>query len=143
MLNCRRSVPGRDGESGEISRACNPAGRVGLRPTSKGENVVIGVVDSGVWPESKSFSDRDASGQLIYHPNPGIWHGRKCHPGEAWNASMCNQKLIGAQFFCQARGCDGVLEHEFLSPRDYNGHGTHTASTAGGNQNVATTGAAE
>ncbi|HYZ19274.1 MAG TPA: S8 family serine peptidase, partial [Gaiellaceae bacterium] len=109
----------------------------------KGENVVIGVVDSGVWPESKSFSDRDASGQLIYHPNPGIWHGRKCHPGEAWNASMCNQKLIGAQFFCQARGCDGVLEHEFLSPRDYNGHGTHTASTAGGNQNVATTGAAE
>ncbi len=109
----------------------------------KGENVVIGVVDSGVWPESKSFSDRDASGRLVYQPNPGLWHGRKCHPGEAWNASMCNQKLIGAQFYCEARGCDGVLEHEFLSPRDYNGHGTHTASTAGGNQNVATTGAAE
>ncbi|HEX7222388.1 MAG TPA: S8 family serine peptidase, partial [Candidatus Limnocylindrales bacterium] len=107
----------------------------------KGENVIIGVLDSGVWPESKSFSDRDASGKLTYGPNPGIWHGRKCHPGEGWTASMCNQKLIGAQFFCASRGCDGVLPHEFMSPRDYNGHGTHTASTAGGNENVATTGA--
>jgi subtilisin family serine protease len=108
----------------------------------KGEGVVVGVVDSGVWPESKSFSDRDADGKLIYQPNPGIWHGRSCHPGEEWNASMCNQKLVGAQFFCESRGCDGVLPHEFLSPRDFNGHGTHTASTAAGNEGVATTGAA-
>jgi subtilisin family serine protease len=108
----------------------------------KGENVVIGVIDSGIWPESKSFSDRDASGKLIYKPNPGIWHGKKCAEAEAWDASMCNKKLIGARFFCESRGCDGVLEHEFLSPRDFNGHGTHTASTAGGNQGVPTTGAA-
>jgi subtilisin family serine protease len=108
----------------------------------KGENVVIGVVDSGIWPESRSFSDRDSRGRLIYQPNPGNWHGRSCHPGEAWTASMCNQKLVGAQYFCESRGCDGVLDHEFMSPRDYNGHGTHTASTAGGNQNVPTTGAA-
>jgi subtilisin family serine protease len=109
----------------------------------KGENVVIGIIDSGVWPESKSFSDRDAAGKLVYQPNPGLWHGRKCTPGEQWDASLCNQKLIGAQYFCESRGCDGVLEHEFLSPRDYNGHGTHTASTAGGNEGVRTTGAAE
>jgi subtilisin family serine protease len=108
----------------------------------KGEDVVVGVVDSGVWPDSKSFSDRDAGGKLVYQPNPGIWHGRSCHPGEEWNASMCNQKLIGAQYFCESRGCNNVLEHEFLSPRDYNGHGTHTASTAAGNEGVATTGAA-
>jgi subtilisin family serine protease len=108
----------------------------------KGENVVIGVIDSGIWPESKSFSDRDADGKLIYNPNTENWHGRKCHPGEAWNASMCNQKLVGARFYCESRGCDGVLPHEFLSPRDYNGHGTHTASTAGGNEGVATTQAA-
>ena len=120
----------------------DPATGLWAKHNIKGENVVIGVLDSGVWPESKSFSDRDAKGKLAYSPNPGLWHGRKCHPGEAWDASMCNQKLIGAQFFCESRGCGTVLPHEFLSPRDYNGHGTHTASTAGGNEGVPTTQAA-
>ena len=112
----------------------------------KGENVVIGIVDSGIWPESESFSDRTGTGpnaqqsRLGYQQIPG-WHGR-CVPGEAFNAAHCNQKLIGAQYFCESRGCESVLAHEFLSPRDFNGHGTHTASTAGGNENVPTTGAA-
>ena len=54
---------------------------------------------------------------------------------------MCNQKLIGAQHFNAAWGGDEGIEAErpweFESPRDYNGHGTHTASTAGGNHGVA------
>ena len=120
----------------------DPANGLWTKQGIKGENVVIGIIDSGVWPENPAFSDRDANGKLIYSPNPGIWHGRKCNPGEAWDASLCNQKLIGAQYFCASRGCDSVLPHEFLSPRDYNGHGTHTASTAGGNEAVPTTGAA-
>jgi subtilisin family serine protease len=111
----------------------------------KGENVVIGIVDSGIWPESKSFSDRNAAGKLVYKQISGF-HA-KCASTEtvtdgSWDANLCNKKLVGAQFFCESRGCDGVLEHEFLSPRDFNGHGTHTASTAGGNQGVPTTGAA-
>jgi subtilisin family serine protease len=116
----------------------------------KGENVIIGILDSGIWPESQSFSDRTGvgpkgqKGKLAYHQIPG-WHG-KCSSGEdsdgSFNASLCNQKLIAAQFYCEARGCETVLPHEFLSPRDYNGHGTHTASTAGGNEGVVTTGAA-
>jgi len=40
-----------------------------------GENIVIGVVESGIWPQSKSFSDRDANGKLIYQPFGGR-HGR-------------------------------------------------------------------
>mgnify|MGYP002066187354 CR=1 FL=1 len=36
-------------------------------------------------------------GKLDYHQIPG-WHG-KCVPGEEFNASMCNQKLIGAQYY--------------------------------------------
>jgi subtilisin family serine protease len=124
----------------------DPASGLWARLGIKGEDVIIGIVDSGIWPESKSFSDRTGTGpngqegKLDYHQIPG-WHG-KCTPGEDFNASHCNQKLIGAQYFCESRGCDGVLAHEFLSPRDFNGHGTHTASTAGGNEGVPTTGAA-
>ncbi len=107
-----------------------------------GEGIIIGVVDSGIWPESKSFTDRDADGKLIYQQIPG-WHG-KCTPGEAFNASMCNQKLIGGQHFNASWGGDAALEAlrpwEFMSVRDYNGHGTHTSSTSGGNYGVPTTG---
>jgi subtilisin family serine protease len=111
----------------------------------KGENVVIGILDTGVWPESKSFTDRDAAGKLLYQQMPKLHI--KCASTDTvtdgtWDANLCNRKLVGAQFYCASRGCDTVLEHEFVSPRDYNGHGTHTASTAGGNQGVPTTGAA-
>ncbi len=107
-----------------------------------GADIIIGIIDTGIWPESISFSDRTGengndtrSGKLDYQQIPG-WHG-KCVPGEAFNASMCNQKLIGAQWFNAAwggdEGIDADLPWEFVSPRDYNGHGTHTSSTAGGN----------
>ena len=116
---------------------------------SAGEDIIIGVIDSGVWPESLSFSDRTGQngnaskdGKLAYRQISG-WHG-KCVPGEQFNASMCNQKLIGAQHFDAAWGGDAGLEEdrpwEFASARDFNGHGTHTASTAGGNFGVPTTG---
>ncbi len=117
-----------------------------------GEDVIIGVVDSGVWPEHPSFSDRtdcdDKHGKkqckLDYHHIPG-WHG-KCEKGEDFNASDCNQKLIGARYFNAAWGGNAGIAAErpweFTSPRDYNGHGSHTASTAGGNHGVPTTGAA-
>jgi subtilisin family serine protease len=103
-----------------------------------GEGVIIGIVDSGIWPESLSFSDRDKDGKLVFHQIPG-WHG-KCTPGEKFNASMCNQKLIGAQWFNQgwggAAGIKAQFPSEFVSVRDAEGHGTHTASTAGGNNGV-------
>jgi subtilisin family serine protease len=118
-----------------------------------GENVIIGVVDSGIWPESLSFADRvDSNGnpsssptaKRAYQRVPG-WHG-KCVPGELFDASLCNQKLIGAQYFNAGWGGSAVLEAErpweFMSVRDYNGHGTHTASTAGGNHDVTATGPA-
>ncbi len=121
---------------------------------SAGEGVIIGIVDSGIWPESLSFADRIdmATGLPSYAPGakrafqqiPG-WHG-KCTPGEGFNASMCNQKLIGAQWFNAGyggnAGVDATMPWEFNSARDFGGHGTHTSSTAGGNANVPTTGAA-
>jgi subtilisin family serine protease len=116
-----------------------------------GEDIIIGDVDSGIWPESASFSDRTGlngngtkDGKLDYHEIPG-WHG-KCTPGEQFPASYCNQKLIAAQWFNAAWGGDAGLKAqrpwEFTSARDYNGHGTHTASTAGGNHGVPPTGPA-
>lgn len=118
---------------------------------AKGENVVIGIVDSGIWPEHPSFSDRTGSngnasqdGKLDYQQIPG-WNG-KCTPGEAFAASNCNQKLIGAQFYNAGFGGNAAIKeafpYEFNSPRDADGHGSHTASTAGGNANVAATGPA-
>ena len=119
-----------------------------------GEDIIIGDIDSGIWPESLSFTDRvDANGvpsrspsaKLAYQQVPG-WHG-KCVPGEAFNASLCNQKLIGAQYFNASQGGNAGIDKnnpwEFNSVRDYNGHGTHTASTAGGNHGVPTTGPAK
>ena len=118
---------------------------------AKGENVIIGMVDTGIWPEHPSFSDRTGTNgngtqgdKLDYQQIPG-WHG-KCVPGAAFNASNCNQKLIGAQFYNAGWGGDaGVMSlfpYEYLSPRDADGHGTHTSSTAGGNNGVMPDGAA-
>ena len=85
---------------------------------------------------------RDQGRQARLPQIPG-WHGR-CVPGEQFNASNCNQKLIGAQYYNAGwggnAGIDAQLPWEFNSPRDFGGHGTHTASTAGGNTNVPTTG---
>lgn len=118
-----------------------------------GENVVIGVIDSGIWPEALSFADRvDAQGvpssaataKRAYQKLPGF-HG-KCQVGEQWTAADCNQKLIAARYYNQGQGGNAGINAErpweFTSARDYNGHGTHTASTAGGNHGVPVTGAA-
>ena len=117
-----------------------------------GEGVIIGIIDSGIWPESLSFADRLLNGvpsssptaKLAFQQIPG-WHG-KCTPGEGWTAANCNQKLIGAQWFNAGLGGDAAaaVSHpwEYNSARDYQGHGTHTSSTAGGNYNVPTTGPA-
>ncbi|KQK20294.1 subtilisin-like protease SBT4.9 isoform X1 [Brachypodium distachyon] len=77
------------------------------------KDVIIGMVDSGVWPESESFSDSGLP------PPPAKWKG-VCSS----NFTACNNKIIGARAYK-----DGVTT---LSPRDDDGHGTHTASTAAG-----------
>jgi subtilisin family serine protease len=115
-----------------------------------GENVIIGIVDGGIWPEHPSFSDRTGigpngqPGKLDYRQIPG-WHGR-CVPGEEFTAANCNQKLIGAQYYNSGwggnAGIDAQLPWEYNSPRDFGGHGTHVASTAGGNYGVQATGPA-
>jgi subtilisin family serine protease len=119
-----------------------------------GENIIIGDIDSGITPESVSFTDRKIKpnklgkvqyGEVDVGPPPDGWAGT-CQTGEEWVGSDCNNKLIGARYFNAGFGGDAGINAnrpwEFNSPRDYNGHGTHTASTAGGNNGVPATGAA-
>ncbi|XP_022984814.1 subtilisin-like protease SBT3.9 [Cucurbita maxima] len=93
-----------------------------------GDNVIIGVIDTGFWPESESFNDKGMG------PIPSRWKGI-CQSGEDFNSSHCNKKVIGARWFASAliadHGEEAVFK-DYLSARDNEGHGTHTASTAGG-----------
>lgn len=112
-----------------------------------GEDVIIGIIDSGIWPENPSFGDRvnpvnqqplaynESGGTLAYGPPPAKWKGA-CTSGAGFNASMCNNKLIGARYYHAGFDSNPLAirtSFEYLSARDGDGHGTHTASTAGGN----------
>jgi subtilisin family serine protease len=101
-----------------------------------GEGVIVGVIDSGIWPENPAFA-------ALPEPRPdaatiaGKWHG-SCDAGAAGTPITCNNKLLGARYFRSA-GPGSVIPGEFFSPRDFDGHGSHTASTAAGNTNVPAT----
>ncbi|KAJ8767052.1 hypothetical protein K2173_012564 [Erythroxylum novogranatense] len=99
-----------------------------------GSDVIIGVFDTGVWPERRCFSDVNLG------PVPSRWKGF-CEAGVKFSAKNCNRKLVGARFFVKGHEAasrfggpiTGINETvEFRSPRDADGHGTHTASTAAG-----------
>lgn len=97
-----------------------------------GDDVIVGVFDSGIWPESASFREEPRMG-----PIPRTWKG-ECMSGQSFNPSTaCNRKLIGARYYLtgleqQLGPLDTASDTEYRSPRDRLGHGTHTASTAVG-----------
>ncbi|XP_073138510.1 subtilisin-like protease SBT4.3 [Henckelia pumila] len=80
-------------------------------------DTIVGVVDTGIWPESESFSDEGFS------PPPKKWKG-VCKGGQNFT---CNNKIIGARYY------NSFTPMPTDSARDIEGHGSHTASTAAGN----------
>lgn len=100
-----------------------------------GENVVVGVIDTGIWPEHPSFADDGSYGASPVGPVDCDFGNTAHNPNDA--PFTCNNKLLGArQMLTTYRAVIGALPDEFDSARDDNGHGTHTASTAAGNANV-------
>lgn len=108
---------------------------------SAAEGVIVGVIDTGIWPEHPSFSDPDPSGKPYAAPPAPPVGTRACQfgsavPGDA--AFACNNKLIGGQRFMSTyQLVNALLPDEYRSTRDDDGHGTHTASTSAGNAGVA------
>ncbi|CAO2839356.1 unnamed protein product [Amaranthus hypochondriacus] len=82
-------------------------------------NVIIGLLDTGIYVDAPSFNDKG------YGPPPLKWKG-KCDKGA--NFTRCNRKVIGARYYDLGGEYTGIEP----TPADYDGHGTHTASTAAG-----------
>ncbi|MFT7722135.1 MAG: S8 family serine peptidase [Roseateles sp.] len=120
----------------------------------KGENLVIGIVDGGVWPENPAFFDKvdangvptSGAGTLAYGPAPASFTGG-CVAGPGIDpAKHCNNKLVGLKHFNTGFKASGQTLHWTDFPdsgRDslsgatgHGGHGDHTASTSAGNANV-------
>jgi subtilisin family serine protease len=102
-----------------------------------GAGVVVGVLDTGVWPEHPSFAET-ATSQAP--PAKADGTPRTCDFGDnpltpQGDPFTCNRKLIGGAAFLDAYLSDPARasEERFHDARDSEGHGTHTASTAAGN----------
>jgi subtilisin family serine protease len=102
-----------------------------------GRGVVVGVIDTGIWPEHPSFAGAGFPAPPT-GPLPCQFGNTAHNPNDA--PFSCNNKLVGArQMLATYRSLIGAAPDEFNSARDDNGHGSHTASTAAGNDNVSAT----
>ena len=113
-----------------------------------GAGIVVADLDSGIWPEAKSFAgpaltrnpqtkwhiSRIGTSTRMDKADGGVFTGQ-CELGEDWTADDCNTKLIGARSYSAGYLASGnaIIDADYASTRDGNGHGTHTASTATGN----------
>lgn len=114
---------------------------------SAGEGVVVGVVDTGIAPENPSFAGdalqatgnpRLDGNNVVFDKGDGRQFVSERQGGEAWTDAAYSTKLIGAKYFNTGAAAAGFdFEPDYLSPRDGDGHGSHTASTAAGNNGVA------
>lgn len=115
-----------------------------------GAGVVVGMLDTGIAPENPSFAgsplgttpgaDPYLDGTAItFAKADGSNFTGQCETGVQFTASDCSTKIVGARFFVDgftAANIGGTDLGEYLSPRDGDGHGSHTASTAAGNVDV-------
>lgn len=104
------------------------AGATSTGVATRGEGMVVGMLDSGVNPDHPSFAATDGEGYT--HTNPlgsGNYLG-VCDPEHPRHDDICNDKLIGAWSFYPG----------MPTARDWFGHGSHVGSTIAGNVHEAT-----
>jgi minor extracellular serine protease Vpr len=95
-----------------------------------GAGVVVGIVDTGIWPESPLFAPTGGFGAF-----PRDFRGT-CRAAEDWDRSSCSSKIVGARWFVHGFGEDALRTSSSLSPLDDHGHGTEMASIVAGNAQV-------
>jgi subtilisin family serine protease len=110
-----------------------------------GQNVLVGVMDTGIWPEHDSFKDR---GLPAFAGSFGCQYGDGIDP-DFGPLFLCNDKIVGSYAFTDTyTSFQETLDGEYCqdpgpptgsakecSTRDADGHGTHTTSTAAGDNN--------
>ena len=92
--------------------------------------MVVGVVDSGLAPESPLFAGIPGLGRRAEG-----FRGT-CEVGDDWSADTCNRKVVASGWWVAGFGAGRVRSSEHLSARDAVGHGTQVASVAAGNAGV-------
>ncbi|CAI5462751.1 unnamed protein product [Closterium sp. Yama58-4] len=101
--------------------------------SNAGEGVVVGIIDTGIWPEHKSFANDSTH---VYGKAPAQWTG-SCMVTSDFPATACNGKIVGARAFYAGfkRENHNRLDSSanYVSPRDDDGHGTWCAGAAAGN----------
>jgi minor extracellular serine protease Vpr len=104
---------------------------VGLAgPDRGGAGTVLGVIDTGLAPESPLFAAAVPLGA-----EPRRFAG-ECETGDSWERDDCDAKVVGARWFVDGFGEDNLRTGAYLSARDSDGHGTQMASIAAGNADV-------
>jgi subtilisin family serine protease len=114
-----------------------------------GAGTVVGVVDTGIAPENPSFAGEPLGttpgadpyldgNDVVFAKGDGSEFRSTRVTGQGWDADDYSTKLVGAKYFSSGAAAAGFdFSYDYLSPRDGAGHGSHTASTAAGNHDVA------